>query len=105
VKGIAGKRLLDHLIAALAGDLPSGVRTVRTRVGAAGGLQVWPVPSTVATDAEYGFWDIGDDSGPGTAGAKSRGIWLPWGFGSWLPLPRRIRRPGPLAVVVRLRRP
>jgi hypothetical protein len=88
VKGIAGKRLLDYLIGALADDLPPGVQTVRTRVGAADGLQIWAVPAAVAADAEYGFWRTGGDA---LFDVESRGDWLPMGFGSWLPLPRRIR--------------
>lgn len=87
---ISGQRLLDHMIDALAGHLPTNVRTVRTRVGVAGGLQIWPVPSTVAADAQYGFWD---DVDLGETGGRieQRGNWLPWGFGAWVPLPRRVR--------------
>jgi hypothetical protein len=56
MKGIAGQRLLDHVVEALAGHLPTGVKAIRSRVGATGGLQIW----AVAAGEQYGFWDTGN---------------------------------------------
>jgi hypothetical protein len=98
VRGIAGCRLLDRLIEALDGHLPVGVRCVRTGVGVRGGLQIWAVPSAVAPDEEYGFWNTG--GGNDFPRVEQRGVWLPWGFGSWLPMPRRIRARGEAAAAL-----
>ncbi|GAA2713804.1 hypothetical protein [Actinoplanes palleronii] len=91
MKGIAGRRLLDRLIEALAGHLPAGVRSVDTRVGTGGGLQIWAVPSTAAPGEEYGFWDVSGGDGDVILSIGQRGVWLPWGLGSWVPMPRRTR--------------
>jgi hypothetical protein len=88
VKGVPAQRLLDHVIGGLDGHLPGNVRTIRTRVGARGGLQVWPVPREAPDD--YGFWETAPREGE-LGRIEQRGTWLPWGFGSWLPLPRRAR--------------
>jgi hypothetical protein len=89
MKGVKAQELLDYMIEALHEHLPAGVRAVRTRVGVAGGLQLWPVPSTAPVDVDYGFWDIRAE--PEARYVEQRGHWLPWGFGSWVPLPRRLR--------------
>jgi hypothetical protein len=88
MKGVKAQELLEHMIEALHEHLPAGVRTVRTRVGVAGGLQIWPVPSAAPAEVDYGFWDIRSE--PESGHVEQRGQWLPWGFGSWVPLPRRL---------------
>lgn len=89
MKGEKAQEVLDYLIGALHEHLPAGVRTVRTRVGTTGGLQIWPVPSSAPIDADYGFWDVLIE--PQGGHVEQRGDWLPWGFGSWAPLPSRLR--------------
>jgi hypothetical protein len=89
MKGVRAQELLDYLIEALHEYLPAGVRAVRTRVGVAGGLQIWAVPSKAPADVDYGFWDIRSE--PTSGHVEQRGPWAPWGFGSWAPLPRRLR--------------
>lgn len=81
MKGTAGLGLLDQVVQAVAGFLPPGVRTVRTQLTEFGGLCLWAVPE----DVDYDFWD-----GSGVE-VESRGVWLPWGFGVWVPVPRRVR--------------
>ena len=64
MKGTGVQHLLDRLIEALASDLPPGIQTVRTWVGAAGGLQIWPVPGSISAATDYGFGGIGEDTSP-----------------------------------------
>jgi hypothetical protein len=89
MKGVKAQELLDVMIEALHDHLPPGVRTVRTKVGVGGGLQIWPVPSGVPADVDYGFWDVRVE--PTSGQVEQRGPWLPWGLGGWAWLPRRLR--------------
>jgi hypothetical protein len=89
MKGAAALALLDQVVRAVTGFLPPGVRTVRTQLTAFGGLRLWAVPDTVPEDVDYEFWGVSTDRS-GFA-VESRGIWLPWGFGIWVPVPRRVR--------------
>jgi hypothetical protein len=82
-------QVLDQAVEAVAAYLPPGVRTVRTQLAKPGGIYVWAVPSSIPEDVDYDFWGLSyNESG---AEIGQRGPWLPWGFGTWVPMPRRLR--------------
>jgi hypothetical protein len=90
MKGKPALRMLDAIVEAIAANLPASVRKVRTRLAEPGGLFVWAVPSAVPDEIDYEFW--GGMSTDTEIGVGQRGIWLPWGYGTWLPLPGRLRK-------------
>jgi hypothetical protein len=88
MNGTAALRVLDQVLHAVAAFLPADVGTVRTRLGPFGGLYVWAVPSGVP-DVDFGFLRVTTTASGGEIG---QGVtWLPWGFGTWIPVLRRLR--------------
>jgi hypothetical protein len=89
MKGMAALRMLDQVVQAVSAYLPADVRTIRTQLAARNGLYVWAVPSGIPDGVDYDFWSVSATESGGEIG--QRGPWLPWGFGTWIPVPKRLR--------------
>jgi hypothetical protein len=89
MKGQRGLLVLEALIDGVRPYLPPSVGSVRVRLDAGKGLQVWAVPSDIPEDADYGFVEVRLNAGGGSV--QSRGPYSPFSFRSLIPLPGALR--------------